>query len=173
MANLLNIFRSDIGKLRGQLHETRKELEGARRRREDLLTLPLPPDDVADLLCQLVERSAAQYPMRIRQKYEFLLRKPLMEVGSPGLQQFHPLLPAEGLNIPMAPDLEAAICFMFLPQVKDGIRRAVTAMGYVHGPKKSERVAELAKIETRIAELEASEKEMLTELEALRSELNS
>jgi len=169
--SFLDVFRSDVGKFRARLKKTREELETARRRREELLTVPLPPADVAELLCQLIDRSARQYPIRLQHKIDFILRKPLMDATNPGLQQFHPLLPAEGMNTPFPADLESAVSFLFTDVVKEGIRRALVQMRYAHGPGRIERVAELQKLETRIAELEQQEKTMASELNTMVNEL--
>ena len=172
--SLLDVFRSTAGKMRSQLHSVRENLESARRRREELQTLPLPPEEISDILIAILDRRAAHYPRLLAVRTDFLQRRPLTNAESPALQQAAVMALSEASNTPSCVELEGVLMFLFRDQVCDGLRRAIKASmlerGVKCGAPRAERNVELAQLESKIADLDREEASMLAELAAVRRE---
>lgn len=162
------LWKTGAQQLRTQVADIKNRLEKARRRREDLETLPLPRADVAETLCQAVDRAAAAYVPSLRVRADFILRKPKITNEHLGLQQFNPLVVGFGDN-KITP---AALCFFFGDMIKEKMRQAVDQLDYPSdGPSRADRERELVELENVIADLEAKEKLVAQEIAALKQEL--
>lgn len=172
MPSFLDVFRSEVGKLRAKLRESRQALEKARRRREDLQTLPLPAPEIVDLIFAVIAARGAQFPGRVRSRLAPFITKPPTAGDLAQLQSTPMLALAEHAHQPTAADIEPGLIFIFGDQIKDGLRRAVNAAmeGRRAGPPRAQRERELAELETSIAALEGEEREMLALLQEARCE---
>lgn len=172
MADFLSLFRTNTGNLKARLRDLNTSLERALVRREDLLTLPLPPADIAEMLCGVIDRKASHYAPRLLNKISFVLGDPKMAPESQAFQTAADLVfPAEGHNRGGLGDVEVMMAYMLGDQVKAGIRRALAESKYKCGPSRADRAKELAKLETEISELTVQRDAVRAELDGMMSEL--
>ncbi len=169
MNALLQLFRTSAGKFRAELADVREKLEAARRRREDLLTLPLPAGDFKDFLGSVLDRRAAAYEENLARRIGFFV------VNAPKKSAEHPSfasasLVADGSGMLSCGYVEQCFAYFFKDQVLAGLVALAAKTGTKPGPSRAEREAQLPKLETEIAALEAREAEMVKELESIRQE---
>jgi hypothetical protein len=163
MANLLSMFRSNAAQFRAKLGKVREDLERARRRRDELRVLPLPPAERAALLMKVMQDKGEKYAQIVRRNVASLLSDPL-DTGSPGLLN-SPILKHEQVS-------DGMLAYYFPDQVRAVLERVAKEITPEPGPGLAERKAELAQLDKQIAELEREEKEMLAELEAIKQEVS-
>jgi hypothetical protein len=169
-------FRSEAGNLRQQVRTVHAELEKARRRREELVSLPLPPSDYADIIYGHVAKRAERYPEELEKNLRWLINSPAAEADSSSvaMQTFRCFLtPQHGHNAPQVAQVEQMLAFMFGEQIKAGLERAFKAMSYKAGPSRADRVVELPKLEARISELERQEAALQAEIRSLKEHLDA
>lgn len=170
-ADILNLFRSNIAKFQAELTKVREQLEHARRRREELQVLPPPPGEICDRLLAVLDYRAENYRRQLMQRVHGLAGECAKPEDSQGLQASMQLLQNPGVYA--GQEIEAMLVFMCRDQVRVGLLKAIKEAGFKFGPVMRERAAELEKLNAQIAELEASERRMVDELEAIRAKARS
>ena len=171
----LNIFRTTAQDLKAKAGALRGQLEKARRRREDLMTMPRPKNEVADILGQLVDREADKYPEELRKSAHRLVTEPLRGIEGQELYRVYSPLRAPNAGQSGVHDVSiVALCFLFRDQIKSGLRDAVEKMEYPTdtGPALADRAAEIQKLNKEIAQLESQEREMFEAIEKARREFD-
>jgi hypothetical protein len=158
---LLDLFKSNASKVAARLAELQTELEAKRQRLEELQMLPLPPAEGAQFLTEIMTRNAARHEEHVHRLLKGLLHRPFSKIDpdSPGLRGRH-LIAADPGNI------DNALQYFFGTLLRAEFERIAQQLAPVkYGPPRAERVAEIATLEKRIAELVAEEKETLSEFD--------
>ncbi len=125
------------------------QLEKARQRREDLLTLPLPLDEHIDKLFRQVDNFSTHFSEDLRRRTAHLENKPLEEIN--------PMtsLITTGQTVG-GQHLERMMCCLLTDQIKEGIKRTALTWDWpLSGPPLAERKIELTKLDKTIADLES------------------
>ena len=173
MSSVLDVFRDSAGKLRARRQRVSKEIEDARKRREELHALPLPASERAELLCARVDRQAEEYARRFRVHTEFLRRKPFAKVTDKPIENlFLASLAHKPGDLAGIADLNLAFAYYLGDAMKAGIRKALAQDPAESGPPRAKREAELSQLEQSIAKLEAEEREIHDDVTRLRAELD-
>lgn len=173
MSSLLESLKGALGSaglFASEVKRVREDLERAKRRREDLMSLPPAKADVVELLCGFIDRAADHYPAMLQQSIAGLLRQPLI---APEIAQQH----TEGLVLtlrhspagrhdrPSLEGAEAALMYVHRDAFKKAIADAVNGMPWPQatGPRRRDREAELAKLAVEIPALEEKLREFAAE----------
>lgn len=165
MANLLDLFRSDLGKIQSRLRTVREGLERAKQRREELMILPPPPDEVADKIIAVLELRATSFAQEFDQLTDHLRRDPLVTAESPGVMNSNILFRGD---IPRSRQIEGLLFECFGDQLRNAIKRRCAAVKCKTGPSVRDREAELQQLKVQCADLEREERDMVKELDAVR-----
>lgn len=171
MDSLLSIFKSHAGKFKSSLADVRAKSSRAKQRREDLRTLPLPPEEVVEVMCGVLSARAAAYEQTMRNRVMHALADPNVTSDSPGIAQTAYLVNGYGVS---GAEVEGMIAYFCRDQLRTQMQKiAGQDAGRKHGPPRAEREAELQALEVEIADLELREKEMVAELDAIRKETST
>jgi hypothetical protein len=171
MADLLSLFRSNIGNVRARRKKIQDDLEQARRRREELRTTPLPDEEICNILMAHLDRRAAAYEGDLAQRVRGFAHDFIKYgVSSPGLQQAGIL--STNLYAISGAELEACLAYVARDQVRANLLKTIKGLGLKSGAPRAERAAQLEQSEARIKDLEAQDAEIATEIEALRREID-
>ncbi len=157
-------IRASVQTLRSEVDGLRNKLEKAKREREELAAAPVTQEDVINMLCAYVDRTADEYPRHLADSVARFVMNSKRTVEGPN--QPVPLLSAPAhVGIPPSTlSLEKGIFFAFRTQVKDGIKAVIKAAEW---PKNARSLAER---EAKLPAMDAEIAALCQELDALVSE---
>ena len=149
--SFLKDFRSKVASLRSSVATLEKQLELARRRREDLKILPPTKAEVVEILCGWVRAEAEKYPTTLRHCLDKLQRDRDPVTGLPryGCAGIVPdiLIFADTGRHHEVTEIQSTLAFFLKDVLCAGIERAVGEMSWRAGPPLAERVAELDRLD--------------------------
>lgn len=159
-------FRKAVSDLSAELATLRTEIEAAKRRREDLETLPLAKGCAIRALHAMVDAEAGEYLADLRRMLEPVVRRPLTDFCGPNLRPDLLAAPPTGNHMVKRPG-RGVLAFM-AAEIKEAIARAVESMEWPEevGPPPAARRAEIEELDRKIAELEAREQNLLGQADA-------
>jgi hypothetical protein len=151
-------LRDDLGALAAQAKKLRDTIEGKRRLREDLITLPLPQADFADMVCDLIDSEAAKFPEQLNLT---LIQRMQMD-KRPQVTLAGKMMAVFSSDASKGAVTQAALCFIFKDQVKRAVTDSIMSWDWPSevGPTRAERQARIEKVESEIDQLERQAKEV-------------
>ncbi len=180
---------SAIRETKSELGNLQKEIAKLQHRREDLQVLPPPRAELADAVCGWIDARAEKYPAALAAQLSFFIRKPLLTFGHTaadgqvlasesnpiGGNKARPaIVHASHIGGNMAsPDMiENSLLYLMGDVAKKAIRKAIEQdMEYpdLVGPPMPQRLAEIERLDKKIAELKNQEKEIVDAMEAAKT----
>ena len=177
-------LRDALGGVKGRLSELNKDIAYLEQDRAALVALPLPYLDFCDFVETRYDHLADQYPRQVRQELlgsDSTMRNFYMSkrIGHETLADFmavfngncpipfeRPVVGFGSLDFGIS---EKALFFIFRDAIKQGIRRVLDETVKPDwpkevGPPRKERVAQLHRMETKLAELISDRDHILKEL---------
>jgi len=156
-------FRDGLKTLRDEESRLRAQLETARRRREDLLTLKLAKADVVALLVGMVDSKAERYPATLRAAIEGLINSTQTKRDKLGVAIqvrggiFSPIKSSGQSTVAGPEHLEVGFCYLFREQIKAAVAQAVEGMDWPAevGPPPAQRTEELRQLDAQSQRIEA------------------
>lgn len=167
-AAILSQFKSEAGNLRGRLDRTGRDLEAARKRRDELLTLLPPPSEIAQGVVDALKARA-----RLKQgSAQGGLIYAFREFGGDAEKIAGRTVIPWNTSSP-APNIEwdVLLCAMFPEQFKAAIAAIMEGAEYRFGPPRDQRDKELEQLDQKISRLEREELEISSVLAGLRDAL--
>jgi len=164
--DFLKNFRSSVDTIRNEIAATQDELELARRSREDLQQLPETKAEIIEVLYEQARVDGEKYVGRLRNSVDKLFRDrdPVTGMPKPGWDgtPINVFAVSDTGKRPSVADIEGCLAFYLKDDViRAGIARAVDAMrAWDAGPPRAERVAEIGRLDRKIAEMEARLREI-------------
>ena len=146
-----------LGRVKAERGRLQGEIEKRLRRREDLESLPLPQSDFADQVVEWTLNYADQYPGILRHKIGAHISTPAQDLNFGG--RFNPCTwESERVLEP------SFVMFAMRDVVVDAVRKAIMGWDWPAevGPPRSERKAELGRLDTEIAGLQQQLSELAT-----------
>ena len=165
-------LKKSIADIGVQAHTLRADLEAAKRERDEIAAAPVPRSELADVLCQWVDKLGEQYPAHLvnaaRHLRDDAERDPMDRAIPPALLTANP----GGSDQVIRP---AALCYLLNDAIKDGMRRAAADMPYpaAEGLPRAERQKKLEALDKRIAKLEGELMELHRQADAAGIHLRS
>lgn len=153
-------LKKSIDQLAGQVSSLKGNLEKLRREREDLTVRAASKEDVISLLCQRIDREAAEYPIDLaRQISGFIPGGKTARLGERNFSLGILLPQSSGAGSGMgAASLLRDMTFLFRDEIKAGIESAIKAAPWPENPiRLVDRNKRLAELDEEIAALEAQE----------------
>ncbi len=140
-------------------------------RHKFLKTAPVPREEMSDVLCNWIDKVGALHRKRMRKwSIDWLIENPDKEIAE---NDYVALLtnPNGEVGIVTQPALFA----MFPDLCKTAVREYVQSIeDYPEaGPTRESRIAEMERLDSEIAALEAEEAELLGEIDGIRNQLGS
>lgn len=168
-----NMLKNILGGFKTTLKDVRQQLEVARRRREELLSLPMAKEDLHGLLDEMVSRRAKEYEEALRGRVEHAGHIPLANITSPHLRGATVLLRNNATTSPL--EMEGALAYLFADQIQKRLHEVVEQLhrGESDTSSTADRYAEISALDTKISELSEREAEMVRELEEEMSSMGA
>ncbi len=156
------LFRKGADELGAELRTLRQQSEEKKRRREDLETLPLPREDLANSYEKLIDQKAPEYLEQLRRSMDSIIGRPLNE------PKVLSCMSSLALTVGNHQINQNALVYCLSNMLKQGIRRGIMEMDYPAevGPPQAERLAEVERLDNEIGKLEAKEEKLLGEAKA-------
>ncbi|MCA9970649.1 MAG: hypothetical protein KC425_10565 [Anaerolineales bacterium] len=165
-------LKKSIADIGSQAASLRDQLEAAKQEREEAAAAPVPRSELADALCQWVDKIGEQYPAHLvnaaRDLRDNAERDPMNRAMPPALLTVNP----GGSDQAIRP---AVLCYLLNDAIKDGMRRAADEMPYPapEGLPRAERLKKLEALDKKIAKLEGELLDLLREADAAGVSLTS
>lgn len=169
-------FRDTIKGVRNNLQGLADEIEALRRRRETMEDAPLPVDDFADMILESIDVAGQGYGASISHTLAGFIPTPparIMEMGPRLAGNLLQAGTAIGGAVGYPPDRGGlslqSLWFLFGDTLRPKLREAIMNMeGYPDGVglPRAERAVEIAKLDTKIDQLEKREAKLVAEVEA-------
>jgi hypothetical protein len=158
--------KSTLEGARNECQKMRATIEKNKLRIEELKNLPLPREELADLLAARIDQIAGRYPQKLAEAVKLVTKNPCHAkdagcnyVGDRGKMGGLKILTAceHDHHEATVYDLEVALFWMLGDQLKVGLRRAVQEMEYptIVGPTMSKRMAEINNLMAENTSLQA------------------
>jgi len=159
--NKLKKTISDIGTKTQTLREM---IEAKIEERDFLQTAPLPREDFARNICNMLDKQAEVYPERMAQYLGGIINKPMFDFNNPYLD----LVAASGGSIQPGTLPKVNALWFFGAVIKERITDAIMIMDYPQevGPPLAERQPAIEKLNAEIEKLELQEAELREQAEA-------
>ena len=166
--NITGAIKKVVSELVGAKRNFDSEIEKLRQRRIELQTLPLPRADAIAALQEGVDTRTARWVESFA-----LTIKPMRERFDEHPQMM--LLESNGSYVESNRIFPDALYALLAPSIKETISSEIGRMKWpdLVGPPRAERARELAKVNTRIAELEADLKTIREESRSAGIDLNA
>ena len=165
-------LKKSIADIGSQAASLRDQLEAAKREREEVAAAPVPRSELADVLCQWVDKIGDEYPANLVNAVRHLRDDaevdPMTRIGAPALLTCS----GAGSDQVIRP---AVLCYLLNDAIKDGMRRAADEMPYPapEGLPRAERLKKLEALDKKIAKLEGELLDLLREADAAGVSLTS
>lgn len=165
-------LKKSIADIGVQAHTLRADLEAAKRERDEIAAAPVPRSELADVLCQWVDKIGDEYPASLANAVRHLRddaeADPMTRISAPALLTCS----GAGSDQVIRP---AVLCYLLNDAIKDGMRRAVEEMPYpaAEGLPRAERLKKLEALDKRIAKLEDDLLELHRQADAAGIKLQS
>lgn len=149
------LFQTEANKLRKKISELKDTLEKDKRRREDLMTLPLCRSDRIALLDAWVDQHVKNYPAALQPALDGAFGSPDIPNTPGNLVELFTVTAHVGFTGSLS-HLQKALFFYFPDAFKAGFRRAIEAMppNENEGPPMVDRRIEIEKLDKAIARTE-------------------
>jgi hypothetical protein len=163
--DFLSIKRS-VDNITGQVSNLRTEIEGKKRRREEIAAAPLAREDVVQMVDTLFQCARDDFPAKLAKSLEQRIvacatalqvdRTALRQDASCNLMALHMEHPG-GSHPPSAVDLEFSLFALLGQSLRDPLVKTIGEMPWPGKPglPMAKRTGELTRLDTEIAELEA------------------
>lgn len=156
----LSAIKSALSKLAQQKREMNADLEGLKRRREDLQAASLTREDVLAKLCDYIDRAGAPHEAIIKTAVETVRSTPGRLLGGQ-FEEGRPVRPYLLADVGKREMSEAAFLYLLQQPLKEAVRTVIEAMPWPEaGPPEAVRVVELARLDQEIADLEDKLREL-------------
>lgn len=148
-----SLVKKSVSDVLAQEANLRRDIEAAKREREEIAEAPMQREELAEALAAWVDRMGQEYPKHLMYAARAITmhadRDPLATSLPPALLTCH----GGGSGTAVTP---SALCFLFSDVMKDGLRRAVDAIPFEVEPglPREERLKRLAALDKKIAKLE-------------------
>ena len=167
-------------KIKSTLAEARDECKGIRAtiannklRIEELMNLPPPREELADMVARFIDAAGRIYPQNLSASLQHFVRNPIHnlnatinpDAGTP--HALRVLTATDHSTVGATPKtIETALFYLLGDQLKAAVRKAVQEMEYpaIIGPAMPKRRAEIDKLMKENAVLEAKVRELELEL---------
>lgn len=162
-----SLLKKTLADLSGGLNAKRDELETLKQQRAALDVAPGAREDVLDIILKQIDDAADRYVNRLQASIAKTSRYGVRPEIGPGGRALPVAVATARDNVATAPrveDIEASLCFLMRPQMKEAVTLALKAMDWPADAEPIQgRADRLAKLDNKIAALEA-------EVQALREE---
>lgn len=187
MFSMVNL-KSILGDAKSRIQVLESEAAALKKKRQGLVSAPLPLDDFVDFVCSQIDVTGARWPDRVRGMFCNTHLRDYMETRGDGYNEtstFEQLYSsATGLNFPILrhPGDQGvigldALCWLFGGEMKKGIRSAMIDGLKDKWPKntgtpREKRLADLREIDAKIFAVESDLDRIRSELAEIKSAAN-
>ncbi|ODT74787.1 MAG: hypothetical protein ABS69_11615 [Nitrosomonadales bacterium SCN 54-20] len=163
--------KSTLEDARNECQKMRATISKNKLRIEELRMLPLPREELADMVFRHIDEVGSFYPQKLAESLNSHIRtvKPICErkpqIFNCGdiLGELRIVTATEHANgTPTPGTIETAVLYLLGDQIKAGVRRAIEEMEYptIVGPSMPRRLAEIDKLTKENSELQAKVEEI-------------
>ena len=158
----MNPFRKQRDSVQSKIDQIKKDLTEKKQLRGEIANLPLPLSDMADLLCEKIDLDGSQSASRLEQAFSYA-KENYIE-----LESVSPILESTGGGYNQGQIQPMHIYALLGDALKKPLRDIVMSWEWPShvGPKRSERKAEIKKLDDEIETLAFKLEELISQAES-------